>query len=702
MWPPYIHQSTCFELADGGKNVILCTGTSSGKTLAYLLPTFQRLLAEPAARALFLYPTKALARDQLSKVESLVPWESLRTAVYDGDTPKSQRSAIRKTASIVISNPDMLHHAILPSNELWTPFLKSVRVIVIDEIHSYRGVFGAHVAGLMRRLLRLCEWHHSHPIIIASSATIGNPEELFQKLTGKTAEPITDDGSETGKRTFVIWDPPMLENGSQLSPNIAVSQMNVSLLQAGLKTMVFNRARVTAELVLRYCRDRIKESGGEPAWMESYRAGYTAKERRAIEANLFSGKIRSLSATTAMELGVDVGGLDSVILNGYPGTRSSFWQQAGRAGRGGRDGLAILVAHADPMDQYFARHPSELYDAIIEKVPVEPNNPYVLQAQLKCAAHERPLLPSEVENFGASALAVAEEMDAAGELSYQAGRFFYPGFEAPQGRVSLRGGSGEEVHLYVGEEELGTMERSRAIRCAHEGAIYLHRGTSYLGKSLDLVRNIANFEPTEVDYYTTPIVQSTVTAKAELTSQEFSFGKIALCAVEAAENMEGFRMKSLDGNRELGTVPLELPLETFQTVAVRVDLPFPEAYDEDSERVVHTLEHALLAIAPLIASCDRSDLGTSWYAVFYDTMRPAVFLFDRFTGGIGLAEELYRNRRKWLQTALNLLTDCDCPNGCPSCLYLTSCELANEGLDKPAASLLLRRLTEAMESSSES
>lgn len=691
----YSHQAAAYDAAMDGQDVIVVTGTNSGKTMCYNLPALQMCLAEPAVRCLYLFPTKALAQDQQGKLEALTPGPQVRIATYDGDTPQSHRSSIRKVSHIVLTNPDMLHVGILPGQDYWAKFFKSLRLIVIDEMHVYRGVFGSNVGNVLRRLLRLCAWHKCRPQIVACSATIGNPEELFTKLTGRRGTLIDQDGSPSGKRTFAFWNPPMVGEGKRLSANVASSEILATLTESGMRTLAFSRARVSAELVLRYARKRVSEGTTVAAdSIESYRAGYTAKERRQIEQALFSGKLLGLSATNAMELGVDVGVLDAVVMNGYPGTASSFWQQAGRAGRGRRDGLAVLVAHDDPLEQYLIRRPQTLLHARYESVGANPENPQILGQHLLCAAHERPISPTELTRFGPTALDVAEGLDRSGELEFRAGMFFYPSFEPPALRVNIRGSGGETVRLRLDGEELGTMERWRAMTSAHEGAVYLHRGATFQVTELDLERKIAEMTPFSGDYYTQAITQSVLDPGPAFKSSETGTGRVSLCGVTVTDAIIGYRKKRLDGDSVLSTEVLDFPPETFDTICVRVDLP---ALDERGDLLtqlggVHGMEHALNAVAPLMAGCDRGDLGSAWYAVFPDTMQPAVFLFDRAPGGVGLCEQLYESFRAWLTAAHQLVASCDCDGGCPGCLYSATCEASNESLSKPGTLALFRAL----------
>lgn len=691
----FSHQALAYDAAMDGQDVVVVTGTNSGKTLCYNLPVLQLSLTEPVCRALYLFPTKALAQDQRGKLEALLPGPDVRCGTYDGDTPPSQRSALRKLSHLILTNPDMLHIGILPSHELWRMFLKSLKVIVIDEMHVYRGVFGSHVSGVLRRLLRLCEFHHSRPQIIACSATIGNPKELFTKLTGRTPVLVDQDGSPKARRTFVFWNPPKINDLERQSANVVSGQILASLAEKGKRTLAFCRARVSAELLLRYTRDTVARHGQiAPEQIESYRAGYTPKERRQIEKALFKGELLGLAATNAMELGVDIGGLDAVIMNGYPGTISSFWQQAGRAGRGSHPGLAILVAHDDPLEQFLVREPHRLMEAQNESVAINPFNHQILSQQLKCAAHERPISPTELEAFGIEGLEMAESLDRSGELEFRAGMFFFPSHEPPAPKVNIRGSDSEQIELRLHGELLGTMERWRALQNAHEGAVYLHRGMSFVVEELDLKAGEANVVRRDVDYFTQPMVQSLIDQQVEIEKNQRGGFDISLAGIKVTDMVIGYRKKALDGGATLGFFDLDLPAQDFETLAVRFDLP-DFIGGPDPEPLVgglHALEHALLAVAPLLGGCDRGDLGSAWYAAYPDTLKPVIFVFDRTPGGVGLAEKLFGLQGAWASAAHQLLKSCECLEGCPACLLSARCEANNEMLDKPGALELLEKL----------
>ncbi len=675
---PFLHQAEAVAAARSGRDVLVVTGTNSGKSLCFQVPALASCMEEPLARALFIYPTKALAQDQAARLMKMSLDLGIRVSTYDGDAPKSHRSSIRNLSHIVLTNPDMLHTGILPTHAHWTKFLKALRVIAIDELHAYRGVFGSHVALILRRLLRLCAMHHNRPQIIAGSATIGNPEELFERLCGRSPLVVDEDGSPSGKRSVIFLNPPQLPSGERLSTNIATSEVVSSLVETGVSTLAFNRSRVATELVLRYTRKRLPDSLS--GLVESYRAGYTAKERRQIEQDLLKGRLKGLSATNALELGIDIGSLDAVVLNGYPGSVASFWQQAGRAGRGDRDGLAIYVAGDNPLEQYLLSHPERILDSKSESVSIQPSNRSILSAQLLCAAHERPISPSELSEFVDGALDVAEEMDRAGELTFSGGHFYYPAYDPPALKVNIRGAGRDSVTLRVGQEEIGSMEYERALSQAHTGAIYLHRGEPFEVTSLNLETKNADLERFSGNYYSQARVQSMLVPKTAVQSK----GVFHLAGCTVTDLVVAYAKKSFDGDTVLDVVNLDLPEVSFDTVCLRIDLP-PLDLDETLDRQIggiHGVEHAILSLAPLFAGCDRGDIGSAWFTHFVDSGNPAVFLFDRTPGGVGIAELLFARAEELVRAAYEQVRGCGCEMGCPSCLLLAGCEVGNEQLDK--------------------
>lgn len=689
----YSHQSRAIKAALTGADVMIVTGTGSGKSLCYNVPVVNQCLTEPVATALYLFPTKALAQDQATNLSKILSPTNIRVGVYDGDTPKSQRVPIRKSASIVVTNPDMLHLGILPQHETWGRFLRSLRTIVIDEAHAYSGVFGSHVAHVVRRLLRVCAWYGSRPNVIACSATISDPEVFYRTLVGRTAEIVDKDGSPRSDRYLAFLTAPSLECERDHSPNWDSASVLASMCASGERTMVFCRSRAATELVVRYAR---KQSDITTApLIESYRGGYAPKERRQIEKALYSGKTLGLATTSAMELGVDIGGLDAVVLNGYPGRPTSFWQQSGRAGRGEIPGFTLMVAHDDPLDQFLAREPARLVYGPGEKTHLAPDNKHVLAAQLACAAYERPLSFDDLAHFGDAAASVATEMVDAGHLVEGAGRLFVPKHTSPAGSVNIRGAGGDAVTLVCDGEEVGAMEHWRAMQYAHEGAVYMHRSNTFVVRKLDVEARVALMEKCEPDYYTQSVVQSVVQPTVVLGSRTVGSGRIDLCGVTVTTSVKSYRRLSLEGGSMLGEHPLDLVPQRYSTVGLRVkfDSSFLEDPDLQLAAATHGLEHALLAIAPFMASCDRRDLGSAWYQADPDGFEPSVYVFDVVPGGIGLCEALLERGPEWIESASRLVVDCPCMCGCPACLLSSVCESANEMLDKVATARILHGLS---------
>lgn len=694
----YSHQADSFEKFAQGEDLMVLTGTGSGKSLCYTLPALSSCLSEPAARYLFLFPTKALAQDQLGKLEQLIPGDEILCATYDGDTAKGDRGAIRKQANIVLTNPDMVHIGMLPGHENWVRFLKNLRLIVVDEAHIYRGAFGGHVGWILRRLIRLCQWHGANPRIIACSATISNPVEHFQALTGRQPALISDDGAPQGAKQIIVVEAPDLEADSAPSPNFESAQLLAEAVSHHVKTMLFCRSRNGVELVLRMARQELEKSGGNPNWVDAYRGGYTPKERRSIEKKLFSGDLRGLATTNAMELGVDVGGLDMVILNGYPGSRASFLQQSGRAGRAGREGLALMLAHADPLEQFLARR-INLLIAESEPSVASVHNPVILAKQLRCAAYERAISMTEAREWAVED--AIKELEESGELVHSAGMWFYPSHKAPAGDVNIRNADGESVQLWAGEQSLGEMERWRAMQSAHVGAIYLHRGETYQVQSIDWQLARANLVSFEGDYYTAPCVQSVIESQATLRGKETDRFHASLEAVSVTTLVTGFKKVSMRGGSILNEEPLDPQSRTIDTVALRISLAWDSIPglimgSEEATGGIHALEHVLGAILPLIAGCDRRDIGTAWYMVAPDKLEPSVFLYDLAPGGLGLVEQGFRDLSLLLSRANELVSACKCPDGCPLCIMSTLCECSNENLNKPMVLAILHELQSSL------
>lgn len=706
----YTHQRSALEATALGQDIVVVTPTASGKTMCYNLRVVNSILTDPTTRALYLFPTKALAQDQLGKLRRLDFGGRIRFATYDGDTPRNERGVIRKTANIVLTNPDMLHLGILPNYEHWLGFLGKLRYVVIDEMHVYRGVFGSHVANVLRRLFRLCEGIGAKPPqVICCSATIGNPLEVAGNLTGRDCTLVSDDGSPHGNRWFVVWNPPIVgDAGERRSANMETTALLAAMVAGEVRTIAFARARVTAELLLRYARGLLAENSPELVdRIESYRGGYTPAERREIERRLFGGELLGVTATNALELGIDVGELDAAILNGFPGSISSLWQQAGRAGRSEQESLALYVAQNDPLEQHLVRNPDLLLDAAHEHAQLNPDNQYVLWQQLRCAAFEKPLATEEVKWFGPAAAESLEALVDAGLLEERYGRHFCPSHESPASDIDIRSASGKRYDLLEAGSltRLGTVEEDRAFQVAHPGATYLHRGRQYLIESLDVDSRTALARPTDVDFYTDATTETSLDVRA--TVAERKVGGVTLCmgGVTVSEQVTGFSRRALLTEQFLGYEYLDLPPRSFDTLAVwlaypqGVHLRGKKAEEEEAalERFgcgLHALEHALLTVLPVLAGCDRADVGSSWYLAHHQSLAPAVFLFDDVPGGVGICESAFERAAEWFESARRSLAECPCVEGCPACLLAPRCGTRNQFLNKAEGLRLLSSLTQ--------
>lgn len=672
----FSHQAQAIDYALRGHDVVVITGTNSGKTLCYNVPVLNSLLSEPNAHAIYLFPTKALAHDQLVKLDRLSPGPDVRCATYDGDTSKRSRGLIRAGANILLTNPDMLHAAILPSHEQWGRFLKSLRFIVLDEAHVYRGIFGTHVAYILRRLLRLCKWHGISPQIIACSGTIANAAEHFQLLTGREGQLVSDDHSGRSERSIVICAPK-----TAASPMTAAARLTADLAQNSVKTLTFARSRNSAELICQIARNRLASLGGEATSIDCYRGGYKPSERRKLESDFRKSRIRALTTTSAMELGVDIDDLDAVILSGFPGTVASFRQQLGRSGRNERPAIGVWFAREDPLELFHAIDPAKLVFGNVEPSFLNPRNRQITKSHLLCAAHERALSKCELES---SVATVAEEMCEDRELEFRAGRFYYPAFDSPAHRIDIRGtGSGSVQLIDERGEVLSEIETWRATQFAHPGAIYLHRGESYLVTEIDFAQKKVLVERTEADYFTRSAIQSVVQETAEIATGQ---NDIKLLGVSIISSVAAYSKIEYDREVSIETIPLDLPPTTFETIAIHVPISIcVEPEDLRGAVAAHSVEHALLNVAAALTGCDRNDIGSAWYAVHPRTGAPAVYCFDRVPGGSGVSESLFSMVFTWVDAATSLIASCGCAQGCPRCLFAPNCESSNQLLDKSLA-----------------
>ncbi|MGQ9715581.1 MAG: DEAD/DEAH box helicase [Anaerolineae bacterium] len=707
----YSHQAEAINAVREGRNVILATATASGKTLTYNLPVLEALLEDPEARALYLFPTKALAQDQLRSLQELTsPLGEVPMGTYDGDTPQSVRTSLRRRARILLTNPDMLSLGILPNHTLWSSFLSHLKFVVLDEAHVYRGVFGSQVACVLRRLWRLCRFYGASPQVILCSATIANPGEHAQRLTGQPVQVVDEDGAPQGPRLFALWNPPYLDKAHTTlrSPNSEATFLFVALVRAGLRSIVFTRTRRVAELILRYARQALEPYAPDLARrIKAYRAGYRPEYRRQIEQELFHGHLLGVTATSALELGIDVGDLDAAVLVGYPGSIASLWQRVGRAGRRREGGLAILIGTDSPLDQYFMRHPQQLFSRPHEQALIRPDNPYILRQQLPCAAYELPLTTEATLRqtddealFGPGFVEAVLALEQEGTLEYRDGRWFYQGLGYPAERVNLRSATGRRFALLNEADNYRTLEEIEASSApyrVHPGAIYLHQGESYLVTRLDLDQGIAILRPVEVDYYTAPREVNDVRVVRSFRHGQHGATTAFLGEVRVTEQVVGYKRVQQYTEMVLSQEWLDLPAQSFATVALWFDVPSEwmarlAVQGRDFHGALHALEHACIAMLPLLALCDRADIGGLSTPRHPDTDRPQVFIYDAFPGGVGIAERGFEDLPALWRATLDLIRTCPCEDGCPSCVQSPKCGNNNEPLDKEGAALLLEWL----------
>jgi len=695
----YAHQAEAFAAAERGENVMVSTGTASGKTLAFNLPVLNALAAEPKLRALYLYPTKALAQDQARSLAAFgLP--RLRAAIYDGDTEAERRWQIRKWANVILTNPDMLHVGVLPHHDGWGDVLQNLRYVVVDEAHVYRGVFGSHVANVLRRLRRAAAIYGAEPQFLLASATIANPGEQARALLGLDVTVVDADAAPRAERTVAFWNPPLLDEelGLRASPLGEAARIVAGLVSRELRTICFAKSRRAAELVHRFASERLDAETA--ARLSPYRAGYTPAQRREIERRLVEGELLGVTATDALELGIDIGLLDCAISVGFPGTVASLRQQWGRAGRRAH-GLAVLVASEDALDQFFVREPAALMDRRVEAAILDHANPRVLDGHVRSAAFEAPLDERDEATLGPEALARAAALAETGDLARTKAGYIWAGRDYPAGRVPLRSTSPDAFTVIDRDTGavLGTVERERAYSTVHDGAIYLHLGESYRVLSLDLEARAALVERFTSDYYTQAKKETTTAIEAaELVERrlglEVTFGR-----VRVTEQVVGYQKKSIRDQSTLDLVTLDLPETSFETEAVWY-LPEPWMLEgiEEMPRLLgslHAAEHSMIALLPLWAMCDRWDIGGLSTNVHFQTGRPTVFVYDGHAGGVGIARRGYDAFGGWVDDTARMLAGCPCERGCPSCIQSPKCGNLNEMLDKAGALTLLRRMLTA-------
>ncbi|MFE4633847.1 DEAD/DEAH box helicase [Streptomyces sp. NPDC056773] len=711
---PWEHQAAAAEHALDGESVIVATGTASGKSLAYLAPVLSALAdgAEaPNGRgttALYLAPTKALAADQRRAVRELAGplGNAVRPAVYDGDTPFEEREWVRQYANYVLTNPDMLHRGILPAHPRWSSFLRALRYVVIDECHTYRGVFGSHVAQVLRRLRRLCARYGSDPVFLLASATASDPATAASRLTGLPVVEVSDDASPRGEVLFTLWEPPLTElKGERGAPvrrtaTAETADLLTDLVVQGVRTVAFVRSRRGAELIAVIAQEKLAAVDRSlPRRVAAYRGGYLPEERRALERALHSGDLLGLAATTALELGVDVSGLDAVLIAGYPGTRASLWQQAGRAGRSGHGALAVLIARDDPLDTYLVHHPEALFQQPVEATVLDPDNPYVLAPHLCAAAEELPLTEPDLDLFGPAARDLLPQLEAAKLLRRRAAAWHWTRRERASDLTDIRGGGGRPVQIVEAATGrlLGTVDEEASHTAVHDGAVHLHQGRTYLVKHLDLEDSVALVEEANPPFSTT--ARDTTAISVLETETEIAWGRGRLCfgSVEVTHQVVSYLRRKLITGEVLGEAKLDLPPRTLRTRAVwwtvtEDQLDEARINPEILGGALHAAEHASIGLLPLFATCDRWDIGGVSVPLHPDTLLPTVFVYDGHPGGAGFAERAFHTARAWLTATRDAIAACECEAGCPSCIQSPKCGNGNDPLHKRGAVRLLTHL----------
>lgn len=708
---PWAHQVEAAEAAWAGRHVVVATGTASGKSLAYQLPALSAAISgrrprgRRGATTLYLAPTKALAHDQLDAVRAL--GTSVRATTCDGDSSRDERDWARAFGEYVLTNPDMLHRSVLPGHDRWASFLADLRYVVVDECHHYRGLLGAHVAQVLRRLHRVAASYGADPVLVLASATSADPALTARRLTGHDdVVAVTDDASPRGEVTVALWEPPLTsftgEHGAPVrrSASAETTDLLTDLVVDGVRTLAFVRSRRGVEQVARGASALLGEVAPELAGrVAAYRGGYLPEERRELEEALRRGDLLGLAATTALELGIDVSGLDAVLLAGFPGTRAAFWQQVGRAGRRGQDALGVLVATDNPLDTYLVHHPDALLGKPVEAHVFDPDNPHVLAPHLAAAAEELPLTEADLPRFGPRAREVVDGLTAAGLLRRRPRGWFWTDRRRAADLTDLRSGGGSPVSLLEAGtgRVVGTVDGGRAHTTAHEGAVYLHRGESWVVESLDLDEAVAVLRPDEPGYSTTARDLTDIRVLAEHEHVDWGACRVSLGEVEVTQQVVSYLKRKQPSGEVLGEVPLDLPPRTLATTAVWWTVPdhllAPLADlgvgTEDLPGSAHAAEHCSIGLLPLVATCDRWDIGGVSTARHPDTELLTVFVHDGHPGGAGFAERGYRAAASWLRATRDAIAACECASGCPSCVQSPKCGNGNDPLDKAGAVALL-------------
>jgi DEAD/DEAH box helicase domain-containing protein len=705
---PWTHQVQAAQAARDGYHVVVSTGTASGKSVAYLLPALTRLeetrtsSGGRGATALYLSPTKALAQDQLNAVLGL-GLAGLKATTHDGDSTREQRDWARDFGEYVLTNPDMLHRSMLPSHHRWSRFFSLLEYVVVDECHHYRGVFGAHVAQIMRRLRRVCALYGADPTFVLASATVAEPSRSAGRLTGLPVRAVTDDGSARGQVALALWEPPFTshlgENGAPVrrSATAEIADLLTDLVLDGVRTLAFIRSRRGSETTALAVRRLLGEVAPELAdRVAAYRGGYLPEDRREIERALRDGRLLGLAATNALELGIDIAGLDAVLIAGYPGTRAAMWQQVGRAGRGGQDALGVFVARDDPLDTYLVTHPEALIGAPLEACVFDPDNPYVLGPHLCAAAEENPLTEQDLTLFGPSARAGVAALTEAGLLRQRRNGWYWTDRRRAADLADIRSSGGAPVRLVEADTGrlVGTVDASSAHGAVHPGAVYLHLGETYLVASLDLDEHVAVVERADPDFSTSAREVTDIAITGERAHQIWGGARVSLGEVRVTHQVVSFLRRRVGSGEVLGEEPLDLPERILDTLAAWWTVP-PADLDGsglaslDLPGAAHAAEHASIGLLPLFATCDRWDIGGVSTAVHPDTGRLTVFVYDGHPGGAGFVERGFQAAGAWLTATREAIASCRCEEGCPSCVQSPKCGNGNHPLDKDGAVRLL-------------
>jgi len=702
----YSHQVEAIELIRAGRHLVLAAGTAAGKSLCFQIPIIETALEDPKQTSLLIYPTKALAQDQAGSLRRFNLPE-ITASIYDGDTPTEERATIRRRSNVILTNPDMLHIGILPFHDRWADFFHRLAYVVVDEIHTMRGIFGTHVAMILRRLRRMAAHYGASPTFVLSSATIGNAGELAGLLTGLDVDVVDRDDSPGGERTTALWNPALIDekSGRRRSALADASELAAGLIGEGFRTIVFTRGRKSTELAYRAIADRLPDSLKD--LVAPYRAGYTPTQRRQVEQKLFGGDLVGVVATSALELGIDVGGLDAAVIVTFPGTLAAFRQQTGRAGRARQESLAALVAGEDALDQYLMNHPDELFSRPSEAVVINPDNPLVAEAHAACAAYELPLQLEDRDILGAAIEEAANRLVQAGHLRLKEGRLFWGRRQRPAPSIDIRS-SGGAIYTIVSSGRatgsppgrsdtlIGTLDEARVYRDAHVGAIYLHQGDSYLVRSLDTGLKQVSVSPAHVDYYTQTRQETDLAVVDEIASVQLGGAKLHLGIVEVANQVVGYQRRKLGSRQLIDTVDLDLPASIMTTASVWMTLPdaLLDGLGLGPELLgaLHAAEHAGIALLPLMAVCDRWDIGglsTNWHP---STGTATIFIYEAYPGGAGISPVAFdRGSRHWVAT-VEAIERCPCSSGCPSCVQSPKCGNLNEPLSKSGAVRLLRAI----------